>query len=272
MTKEEQIELIRQALLEPPPVDQVRWRIRTKIGGSNKAYVLAYVDARYVMERLDSVFGVFDWDRTHRIEGGNHICTIKIHHAIEEKNNHDDDDEDSWYQELTKTVEDIAEPTDIEAAKGGASDAFKRAAVNLGISRVLYTLGDTKVALNEYGSILDSEMTRLREEVLRPAFKKFRIENNLPYVMEDDSKKKPGETAEEVIEILDPDILATSLRAKYYARMLELAGPTTSTLLDQIVKKHGKWNTLDIIGKMSYIITLKAHVDALEQQVEKEKE
>ena len=271
MTKEEQIELIRQALLEPPPVDQVRWRIRTKIGG-NKAYVLAYVDARYVMERLDSVFGVFDWDRTHRIEGGNHICTIKIHHMIEEKNNHDDDDENSWGQELEKIVEDIAEPTDIEAAKGGASDAFKRAAVNLGISRVLYTLGDTKVTLNEYGSILDSEMTRLREEVLRPAFKKFRIENNLPYVMEDDSKKKLGETAEEVIEILDPDILATSLRAKYYARMLELAGPTTSTLLDQIVKKHGKWNTLDIIGKMSYIITLKAHVDALEQQVEKEKE
>ncbi len=267
MTKEEQIEPIRQGFLEPPPIDQVRWRIRTKISGTNKAYVLAYVDARYVMERLDSVLGIFSWSRTHRIDGGNHICTIKIHHPI----NGAEEDEEYWNFQCEKIVEDIAEPTDIEAAKGGASDAFKRAAVNLGISRVLYTLGNTRVTLDEHGAILDSEMTRLREEVLRPAFKKFRYENNLPIPI-DDSKEKFKETAEEVIQILDPDVLATSLRAKYYQRMLELAGTNCADLLDQIVKKHGKWKGLDIIGKMSYIITLKAHVDALEQQVENKKE
>lgn len=266
MIKEERIELIRQALLEPPPVDQVRWRVRTKIG-NNKAYVLAYIDARYVMERLDSVFGVFGWNRIHRIEGGNHICQIRIDYLVEWENEEANTD----YYTVQKVVEDIAEPTDIEAAKGGASDAFKRAAVNLGISRVLYTLGDTRVTLNEYGTILDSEMTRLKEEVLKPAFKKFRYENHLPESM-DDSKEKSEETAKEIIEILDPDILATSMRAKYYARMLVLAGTATSGLLDGIVKKHGKWNGLDILGKLSYIITLKAHVDALEQQAEKEKE
>lgn len=266
MTKDEQIELIRQALLEPPPIDQVRWRVRTKLG-NDKAFVLAYIDARHVMERLDSVFGVFGWSRTHRIDGGNHICTIKVHCPV---GSEEDDENSEWWCNLEKTVEDIAEPTDIEAAKGGASDAFKRASVNLGIARCLYALGNTKAALDSHGNILDSEITRLREEVLKPAFKRFRVENLLPSA-KDDSKKSDAST-EGAVEVLDPDILATSLRAKYYSRMLELAGTTCGGLLDGIVKKHGKWNTLDIIGKMSYIITLKAHVDALEQQVEKDKE
>ena len=109
-------------LKEPFPVDEVKWRVGQKNNGRGLA--LAYIDSRAVMDRLDKVVGVENWQRTHSFgNNGEILCSIGI--LI--------DGEWRW-----KT--DGAAQTNFEAEKGGLSDAFKRAGVSWGIGRYLYRL------------------------------------------------------------------------------------------------------------------------------------
>lgn len=79
---------------------------------------LAYIDARDVMERLDSVVGPEHWqDEYTEGPSGRVFCHLTIH-GIRKG--------------------DGAGATDVEGAKGAISDAFKRAAVKFGIGRYLY--------------------------------------------------------------------------------------------------------------------------------------
>lgn len=94
--------------------------IKTRPGRGNSG-PLSYVDARYVMERLDAI-GPGNWQRRHSLgSDGKVSCDIGI--LI--------DGEWVWKG-------DGAGETDIEGEKGAFSDAFKRAAVNWGIGRDLY--------------------------------------------------------------------------------------------------------------------------------------
>ena len=228
---------IRKKLLEPFAPEKVHWRIREKLG-TDHAYVLAYIDARDVMDRLDEVFEVGKWERNQQIVEGNHISTITIHFW--------DDDHEYW---RIFEVEDVAEPTDIEAQKGGASDSFKRAAVNLGIARVLYTLGNTKVKL-ENGYIPEYEKKRLREEVLIPAYRKFAEEYGL-----DSSKWVIKENSEQKSEISDEfmESYLLSKRKEMYEKLVTITGPNAASVIESIAAKAGKWATLDILGRVAYI-------------------
>ena len=97
--------------------------INTK--GEPWALVLAYIDARAIMDRLDDVCGPENWkDEYHHSHNGKGVmCTISICHY------------DKWIDK-----QDGAEETDIESFKGGISNAFKRCAVKWGIGRYLYDL------------------------------------------------------------------------------------------------------------------------------------
>lgn len=99
-----------------------KWRIQSVKYG--KASCVAYVDARQVMERLDDVFGVDGWSDNYSEHKGNLFCTISV---MSESG-----------IEIQKT--DCGTESNIEKQKGEASDAFKRAAVKLGIGRFLYDL------------------------------------------------------------------------------------------------------------------------------------
>lgn len=90
--------------------------------------MLAYIDARAVMDRLDDTVGPLQWRDSYR-EGaaGGLICRIELCSWR--------DGEPVWVGK-----EDGAENTKVEAVKGGMSDAFKRAAVKWGIGRYLYSL------------------------------------------------------------------------------------------------------------------------------------
>ncbi len=99
----------------PYPVNKVRWR---KGGGGNE---LAYITARDVMDRLDEVVGVGYWQTQYSWVGDRMICSLSVYI------------EDQW---ITKC--DGADDSNIEGAKGGISDALKRAAVLFGIGRYLY--------------------------------------------------------------------------------------------------------------------------------------
>jgi hypothetical protein len=102
-------------LKEPFPKSELQWRK----GRSNT--ILAYIDARCVMKRLDDVVGIDGWQDSYKSIDGRTMCELSIRINGE------------W---VTKS--DGAGDTNIEGEKGGISDAFKRAAVKFGVGRYLY--------------------------------------------------------------------------------------------------------------------------------------
>ena len=108
------------ALAEPFASDAIHWRVGSTTSDNKRGMALAYVDARDVMNRLDQVCG--------RV-----VCCISIHN---------------------QTRSDGAGDTQVEAEKGGLSDAFKRAAVKWGIARYLYQLPNEWVQLDAKRKIM----------------------------------------------------------------------------------------------------------------------
>lgn len=86
------------------------------------ATLLLYKDARCDMNILDETVGTMNWQRQHSRENAN--CVVLIW----------DEDKGQWIGK-----EDTGTESNTEAAKGLASDSFKRACVNWGIGRELYT-------------------------------------------------------------------------------------------------------------------------------------
>lgn len=113
-------------LADPFPESDVEWRVQSSgvKGDAVWARVLAYITNRAIMERLDDVCGPENWRNEYKHgPDGAVLCGISIKVAGE------------W---VTKW--DGAENTDIEAVKGGLSNAMKRAGVQWGIGRYLYQL------------------------------------------------------------------------------------------------------------------------------------
>lgn len=84
--------------------------------------LLLYKDARCDMAILDETFGTMNWQRHHSRDNAN--CIVSIW----------DDEKKQWVDK-----EDTGTESNTEAAKGLASDSFKRACFNVGIGRELYT-------------------------------------------------------------------------------------------------------------------------------------
>ncbi len=143
-------------LSAPFPVEMIEWRV----GNTNAKYVsegeavkgipLCYIDARAVMDRLDSVCGSDGWQCSYTPGvGGSIVCNIGVRL------------EGDWVWKA-----DGAGATDIEGEKGALSDAFKRAAVRWGVGRYLYDLKATKITLEKYGKswkISDADLKKLDE-------------------------------------------------------------------------------------------------------------
>jgi hypothetical protein len=133
-------EIYRQ-LSEPFPPEAIHWRIGSKSKDGSKARLLAYLNARDVMDRLDEVVGPENWEDSYNETAKRLLCTISIKVGREGEFN-------AWVQKT-----DGAGDTNMEGEKGGISDAFKRAAVKWGIGRYLYSLDSPWVALDERGNI-----------------------------------------------------------------------------------------------------------------------
>lgn len=129
MSRPTQDALLKQ-LKDPFDPKFVKWRVGATDQAKTKGIALAYIDAREVSKRLDDVCGVGGWqDRYIAVDGG-FICELDI--KIDGK----------W---ITKS--NAAAYTQVEAIKGGASDAFKRAASTWGIGRYLYYLNKVWVPI-----------------------------------------------------------------------------------------------------------------------------
>lgn len=101
---------------------------------SVKVNLLLYKDARVDMKILDELFTPFGWKRTHKLIGDRLYCQVEV-----------------WDSEKKEWIckEDVGVESNTEAEKGQASDSFKRACVNWGIGRELYTAPKVCVELTE---------------------------------------------------------------------------------------------------------------------------
>ena len=103
---------------------QVRAGQMTK--DKSKIALLLYQDARAAMNRLDERFGEYGWQREHKEVNGACYCGVSLW----------DDDKKCW---VTKWDAGEASNPQTSPKKSEASDSFKRACVNWGIGRELYT-------------------------------------------------------------------------------------------------------------------------------------
>ena len=114
---------IEQKLKNPFKPSAVNWRVGSTTKDKAKGIALAYLTSRDVMKRLDEVVGLENWEDSYfETASGRLLCTIKIKIDGE------------WFSKS-----DGAGDSAIEGAKGGISDAFKRAAVKFGCGRFLYS-------------------------------------------------------------------------------------------------------------------------------------
>lgn len=118
-------------LSRPFANEEIDWRIGSTNQDKTKGMALAYIDARAVMDRLDTVCGPDGWQNNNVFgPGGTVVCNLGIHMG------------DTWIWKA-----DGAGATDVEGEKGAISDALKRAAVRFGIGRYLYELKSPWVSL-----------------------------------------------------------------------------------------------------------------------------
>ena len=116
-------QLVKQQLERPFDPKKIHWRVGATAREKDKGIALAYIDARDVMKRLDDVMG-YQWQTRYPISDGDLlICEIGF-----KLNN-------EWIWRGNG-----AGDTQVEAEKGKASDAFKRAAVLWGVGKYLYSL------------------------------------------------------------------------------------------------------------------------------------
>jgi len=118
-----------EALKKPFHPEDIEWRIQSA-GMSNNgqpwALAIPYITNRAVRQRLDDVFPLA-WENAYKPDpkGRGWLCGITI-----------------WTEGRSITRWDGAEDTDIEAFKGGLSNAGKRAGAQFGIGSYLYQFDD----------------------------------------------------------------------------------------------------------------------------------
>ena len=117
------------------PKDEIKYGPGSTFNWAEKKYarMLAYVDARYIQDKLDEIVGIGNWsNQFHRDEKGILYCTITIKFIRE----------DGSVDSVSKT--DVGTESNVEQQKGEVSDSFKRCAVHFGLARDLYNLPDPK--------------------------------------------------------------------------------------------------------------------------------
>lgn len=111
--------------------DEIECRVGTC--KPNGCSLLLYKDARVDMKLLDETFGWDKWTKEYERVGDNLYCTISVY----------SDELKQWIRK-----QDVGVPSNTEAQKGEASDAFKRAGFCFGIGRELYTAPFVWIALS----------------------------------------------------------------------------------------------------------------------------
>lgn len=100
-----------------------QWRVQSFSKNKPACSCVAYIDARDVMNRLDLVCGVGNWQDDYRVINNQLFAGIGIYVGTQ------------WVWKWDTGTE-----SQTEKEKGIVSDSFKRAAVKWGVGRFLYDL------------------------------------------------------------------------------------------------------------------------------------
>lgn len=116
--------------------DEIEVRVQqvAERSGKARAMLLLYKNARVDMDMLDERFGCLGWQREHTFKNNKNYCKVSVF----------DEKKQMWISK-----EDVGVESNTEETKGEASDSFKRACVNLGIGRELYTSPSIAIDLND---------------------------------------------------------------------------------------------------------------------------
>lgn len=205
-------------LQAPFPAECIEWRVGSTNKEKTKGMALAYVTNRAIQDRLDEVFGCFGWKNEFKEwKGNSQLCGISV--MFERKSG------DMVFTEwITKW--DGADDSNMEATKGGLSDAMKRAAYQWGIGRYLYKLESIWVPLKD-GKYLEHE-PQLPEWALPEGYK-YPTRQNKPKVDElpTSENKQPKMDAKHICEDCNKEITATAKK-------------TVQEILDGSKKYYGK--------------------------------
>ena len=128
--------------------EDIEVRVAQTLAGNNKVRVnlLLYKNARVDMKIMDELFTPMGWKGTHKLIGDRLYCCVEVYNPETKE----------WI-----CKEDVGVESNTEAEKGQASDSFKRACVNWGIGRELYTAPRISVELT------DKEYTRSQDGKIR---------------------------------------------------------------------------------------------------------
>lgn len=129
-------------LAQPFDLSEIQLKVQATNKDRTRGMVVAYIDARAVIDRLDEVVGPEGWHDTYEVltnttQDGVRLVEVLCRLTIGDV-----------YKE------DVGEGDSMKAA---FSDALKRAAVKFGIGRYLYRLPKVWAELDQYGNIKDPE-------------------------------------------------------------------------------------------------------------------
>jgi hypothetical protein len=131
-------------LREPFAAEDIEWRMQQAGEKNGRIWgkVLAYITNRAIMDRLDEVIGPSNWRNVYEPgPAGGVVCGLSIRVTR-------DDGSAEW---VTKW--DGADNSDVEPVKGGLSNSMKRAAVQWGLGRYLYSLEEGWANVHEGGRL-----------------------------------------------------------------------------------------------------------------------
>lgn len=220
MSRDSQDTMLKQ-LKNPFDPKFVKWRVGATSADKKTGIALAYIDSREVKKRLDEICGLGNWqDRLVAVDGG-FISEIDIKIDGE------------WI-----TRSNAAGLTQVEAIKGGASDAFKRAASKWGVGHYLYYLPNKWVAIRPQGkSYVLAETPQLPEWALPGEVENW--EDVAEHEADLDSGADAQEVANVVINNLDK-IRETTTEADLDAVLADMSMDEQLLLTNEIaIKRKG---------------------------------
>lgn len=176
--------------------------------------LLLYKDARCDMNILDETVGCMNWQRSHLLDNQN--CRVGIY----------DFDKEEWVWK-----EDTGTESNTEKEKGLASDSFKRACVNWGIGRELYTAKNILVpceldsegkkpknGISWYVKEIEYDKRVISKLVIVQVYKN---EETVVYHKGDKVKYEKSATKEQVARMLELGVIVENIYKRFNVSDLE---------------------------------------------------
>lgn len=123
--------------------EEIPFKWREQSVNQYGATMVAYIDARQLFDQLDKVCGVGNWQTDFKLVDGKLYGGIGI--LVDQGSSDGISVKPEWVWKW-----DVGAESNVEKEKGESSDALKRAGVQFGVGRFLYSLGIVKLKSAQY--------------------------------------------------------------------------------------------------------------------------